>query len=95
MLLFHLQEKRVLIAGHCAFGIDTDMQNYVDNIYMKKSLACFVRDPEKMFFVRLAKLMPFLTPILIKVAKTSVVIINFLCEWMPSLMRNIEGSPHL
>ena len=46
--------------GCCAFGIDTDMQNDIDNIYLKKSVACFEMDPGKLPIVKLSNLMPFL-----------------------------------
>jgi hypothetical protein len=62
---------------------------------MKKSLACFAGDPEQMFAVRLSKLIPFLTPLLIKMMISSLKLINYLCALMPSLMRNVEGSPQL
>ncbi|CAF3793429.1 unnamed protein product [Rotaria sp. Silwood1] len=90
-----IKKKYELIVGHCAFGIDTDLQNDIDNMYMKKSLACFAHDPEKMFIVRLCKLMPFLIPLSIKIMNSSVVIINFLRILMPSMMRNVEGLPQL
>jgi hypothetical protein len=71
------------------------MQNDVDNIYMKKSLACFARDPEQMSFVRLTNIMPFFTPILIPIFKASFVVISTLRTWFPSLMKNVEGPPQL
>ncbi len=92
---FDLGEKCVLIVGHCAFGIDTDLQNDIDNIYMKKSISIFARDSEKMFIVRLCNLMPFLSSLVIKIMNSFLRTINFLCASMPSLMRNIEGSPQL
>jgi hypothetical protein len=85
----------ILISGHCAFGIDTDLQNDVDNVCMNKSLAIFSRDAEQMFAVRLANLMPFLIPLLIIIMKSSLTLINYLSTLMPSVMKNVQGSPHL
>ena len=62
---------------------------------MKKSMVSFARDPEKMFSVRLTKLMPVLIPILIKMMNMSVRFINFVQALMPSILRNIEGPPQL
>ena len=53
------------------------------------------RDPEKMFLLRLSKLMPFLKPLLIKIMKNILTFINFLKASMPTVMRNVEGSPHV
>ncbi|CAF4576422.1 unnamed protein product, partial [Rotaria sp. Silwood2] len=88
-------KKCVSIVGHCAFGIDTDLQNDIDNMYMKKSLASFVGDPEKMFMVRLANLMPWLIPVLIKIMNSLIALINLLHKLMPSIMVNVEGPPQL
>ena len=55
-----------LLIGHCAFGIKTDLQNDIDNVYMKRSLTLFSRDPEQMFIIRLSHLMPFLDPLIIQ-----------------------------
>ncbi|CAF2836633.1 unnamed protein product [Rotaria sp. Silwood2] len=94
--IFALYKRLTMdVIWHCAFGIDTDLQNDIDNIYMKKSLACFARDPEKMFIVRLSNLMPFLIPLLIKIMNSSVTLINFLHALMPSRMHNFEGPPQL
>ncbi|CAF1184641.1 unnamed protein product [Rotaria sordida] len=94
--IFALYKRLTMdVIWHCAFGIDTDLQNDNDNMYMKKSLACFSRDPEQMFFVRLANLMPFLIPLLIKIMTSSITLINFLHSLMPSMMHNIEGPPQL
>jgi hypothetical protein len=36
-----------LYSGRCAFGIDTDMQNDINNPYLQKSAAIFELDIEK------------------------------------------------
>ena len=81
--------------GHCAFGIDTDLQNDIDNIYMKKSLASFTGDPEKLLLVRLSNLLPFLTPFLLELTNISLKLINFIRTNAPSLMKNVEDPPQL
>jgi hypothetical protein len=83
------------LKGHCAFGIDTDLQNDIDNMYMKKSLAVFTGDPEKSFIVRLSNLMPFLSPLLIKFMNISLKLKNIIHRTIPSLMKNVEDPPRL
>lgn len=51
---------------------------------MQKSIACFSVDPEKLSIVKLSNLMPFLIPLLTKIAKVRVLIINTLHKMMPS-----------
>jgi hypothetical protein len=46
--------------GRCAFGIDTDMQNDVNNIYLQKSAEVFKIDGDQLPAVRLANLIPIL-----------------------------------
>ncbi|UJR20002.1 hypothetical protein I4U23_023136 [Adineta vaga] len=58
----------------CAFGIDTDMQNDIDNVYMKKSIACFEIDIEKLFIVKLSNVMPFLIPLLTQIFKIGLLV---------------------
>ncbi len=53
---------------------------------MQKSIACFSVDPEKLSIVKLSNLMPFLIPLLTKIAKVRVLIINTLHKMMPSLV---------
>lgn len=83
------------VLGHCAFGIDSDLQNDIDNIYFKKSMATFARDPEKMLMVRLSNLMSFLNPLLIKFMHTTIALIGFLRTSMPSLMGDVQDHPQV
>jgi hypothetical protein len=62
---------------------------------MKKSLAVFSRDPEKMSIVRLSRLIPALNPLLIKLMHSFITSINFLRTSIPSIMGNIEDPPQL
>ncbi|UJR11334.1 hypothetical protein I4U23_015515 [Adineta vaga] len=94
--IFTLYKRLTMdVIWHCAFGIDTDLQNDIDNSYMKKSLALFSRDPEKMFLVRISNLMPFFVPLLIQFMKYSIKLINLFKMLIPSLMTNLEGPPQL
>ena len=85
----------LLLVGHCAFGIDTDIQNEIDNMYMKKSSAVFARDFEKILIVRLSNLMPILDPLLVKMMDSFVILINFLRVSFPSLLGHLEDPPQL
>jgi hypothetical protein len=53
-----------IFLGQCAFGMDTDMQNDIDNIFLRKAQASIDENPEKYFLIKLGNLMPFLIPIL-------------------------------
>jgi hypothetical protein len=88
-------KKTILILGHCAFGIDTDLQNDIDNIYMRRSLAVFSRDYEQTSIVRLSNLIPSLNSLLIKLMDSVITLINFLRVSIPSIMGNIEDPPQL
>ncbi|UJR29508.1 hypothetical protein I4U23_010725 [Adineta vaga] len=46
------------------FGIESDMQNDIENIYLKKSAEVIEINYDKLFVVRLSNLMPFLKPFL-------------------------------
>lgn len=83
----------ILILGHCAFGVETDMQNDIDNIYMQKSMACFAVDIEKLFLVKLSNVMPFLTPVLNGMSKISMNVIEKMRELWPSLLKNAGELP--
>mgnify|MGYP002378798975 CR=1 FL=1 len=83
-----------LLIGHCAFGIKTDLQNDIDNVYMKRSLTLFSRDPEQMFIIRLSHLMPFLDPLIIQLFNITLKTVNFLSTKLPFLLKTTQESPH-
>jgi hypothetical protein len=58
---------------------------------MQKSMACFAIDTEKLPIVKLSNLMPFLIPLLTRIVKAYIFIINTLYKIVPSLMPNIES----
>ncbi|CAF3497399.1 unnamed protein product [Rotaria socialis] len=83
------------VIWHCAFGIDTDMQNDINNIYMQKSMACFATDAEKVFIVKLSNVMPFLIPLLTRVINIRISVVNQLRTLLPKLMHDVDDIPAL
>lgn len=55
-----LRGRDIFIArlGRCAFGIDTDMQNDTNNIYLRKAAGTFELDVDKLPIVKLTSLLP-------------------------------------
>ncbi len=51
-------------------------------------MACFALDTEKLPIVKLSNVMPFLIPLLTRIVKARVLIINTLHKMMPSLIPN-------
>ncbi|CAF0997330.1 unnamed protein product [Adineta steineri] len=77
----------------CAFGIDTDMQNDIDNIYMKKSIACFEIDIEKLFIVKLSNVMPFLIPLLSQIFRFSLLMTRIKQKWLSNNASKDDDKP--
>ena len=71
------------------------MQNDLDNIYMKKSMACFAIDTEKLPIVKLSYVMPFLIPILTQIVKIRIFIIHTLYKTVPSLVSEGRKYGHV
>jgi hypothetical protein len=69
------------------------MQNDLENIYMKKSIALFEIDPTKLPIVKLSNVMPFLNPVLIIIGRSLMAMTAALRKLVPSLMRNLQGLP--
>jgi hypothetical protein len=61
---------------------------------MKKCIACFSIDPEKLFVVKLSNVMPFLIPLLTQIVKICVLITNRLYKMMPSLVPDVASMAH-
>ncbi|CAF1280749.1 unnamed protein product [Rotaria magnacalcarata] len=78
---------------HCAFGIDTDMQNDVDNIYLKKSAETFAVDVDKLFIVKMTDLFPFVVNPFCKFYLGQVAIRRLLIRLFPVLSKYIEETP--
>lgn len=67
------------------------MQNDIDNEYMRKSMACFAVDTEKLPITKLSNLMPFLNPLLTQIVMARILIINKLHKMMPSFISNTDS----
>jgi hypothetical protein len=81
------------VSGRCAFGIDTDMQNDVNNIYLRKSAATFETDVDRLYIVKLASLLPCLECPIRYVYLGFLVIRRSLIRLMPNLSQYIEETP--
>ncbi|CAF3736246.1 unnamed protein product [Rotaria sordida] len=79
--------------GHSAFGIDTDMQNDIDNPFIVKTAYFFAVHPERIFLVKLSYLMPWLTPILTLFVHSIIALFNGLRYLAPSFMNQFEEIP--
>ncbi|CAF2085859.1 unnamed protein product [Rotaria magnacalcarata] len=69
------------------------MQNDVDNIYMEKSAASVSVQLDKLFVVKLSNVMPFLIPLLTRLIKVHMFLVDKLRGMIPWLMRNVEDLP--
>ncbi|CAF0908761.1 unnamed protein product [Rotaria sordida] len=78
---------------HSAFGIDTDMQNDIDNPFIVKTAYFFAVHPERIFLVKLSYLMPWLTPILTLFVHSIIALFNGLRYLAPSFMNQFEEIP--
>jgi len=83
----------VFYLGRCAFGIDTDMQNDVDNIYLKKSAETFQLDVDKLSIVKLTNLLPFFVNPFRYLYLSQVAVRRALIKLIPSLSSYIEETP--
>ena len=53
-------------------------------------MACFATDNEKLFIVKLSNLMPFLIPLLIRIVRARIFIVDTLCQIVPSLLDKVD-----
>ncbi|CAF1467819.1 unnamed protein product, partial [Rotaria sordida] len=79
----------------CAFGIDTDVQNDINNPYLQKAIAVFQIDFDELLFIRLGNLLPFLARPLYGIFFAIGFICNKLVKWIPFLSNYIEEYPHV
>ncbi|CAF1007481.1 unnamed protein product [Adineta ricciae] len=77
---------------HCAFGIDTDMQNDVDNEMMAKAAVIFKQDVERMSLTKLSYLMPWLTPILTRFLLFQTVLFHTLHRLAPTIFPDLTDK---
>jgi hypothetical protein len=82
-----------LCSGHCAFGIDTDMQNDINNPYLQKSAAMFKTDNERLLLFKLCNLMPFLARPLHGIVFGLTNGGKILIKLIPSLSNYVEEIP--
>ena len=54
---------KCIIVGRCAFGIETDMQNDIDNMFLQKAQLTIDLNPDHLMLIKLANLFPFLGPL--------------------------------
>lgn len=85
--------ERIGFVGRCAFGIDTDMQNDVDNIYMKKSAETFELDIDQLSIVKLTSLLPFCASLFRYFYLSQVAVRRVLIRFIPALSTYIEETP--
>ncbi|UJR16825.1 hypothetical protein I4U23_003724 [Adineta vaga] len=74
---------------HCAFGIDTDMQNDLDNEIMTKAAFVFKQDVERMLLSKLSYLMPWLTPYLGHIVLCQTALFHYLHKLAPSIFPDL------
>lgn len=79
--------------GRCAFGIDTDMQNDTENIYMKKSAGVFELDIDRLSIVKLTNLFPCFENPFRHFYLGQVAVRRFLIRLFPLLGQYIEETP--
>ena len=89
LLLLKISFDFDLLLGHCAFGIDTDMQNDLDNEFMVKAATIFKQDIERMLLTKLSYLMPWLTPILAKLVLCQMALFRILHKLVPTIFPNV------
>jgi hypothetical protein len=83
----------IIFKGRCAFGIDTDVQNNVNNLFLIKSANFFEDNHEKLFIVRLSYLMPWLVPLLTQIIRIQMTIFIGLRLIIPRFMNRFEELP--
>jgi len=69
------------------------MQNDIDNVYLKKSVAASVMNLQRLPIVQLSNLIPFLSPLLEYVFLGHLMAIGALSKLIPSLKNYVEEMP--
>lgn len=78
------------IEGRSAFGIESDMQNDEENLYLKKSSQVIEMNFDRLWIVQLNNLMPFLQPFLIRYFLIQLKLIRWFNDRFPSLSDFVE-----
>lgn len=79
--------------GRCAFGIDTDVQNDTNHIYLRKSAGIFELDIDKLSIVKLTNLFPCFENPLRYIYLGQVAVRRALIQLFPVLGDYIEETP--
>jgi hypothetical protein len=76
--------------------MDTDMQNDIDNLFMRKCKLAVDDNPERLFLTKLGNLMPFSIPILLYVMVGQMLLGTLIRAVAPAwFLPQIEGLPAL
>jgi hypothetical protein len=82
--------------GRCAFGMNTDMQNDIDNTFMRKCKLTVDDNPERLPLIKLGNLMPFFIPILLYAMVGQMLLSRLIRAVVPTwFLPQIEGLPAL
>ncbi|CAF1102353.1 unnamed protein product [Adineta steineri] len=95
--IYELYQRLTMdVICHCAFGIDTDMQNDVDNDLMTKAAVIFKQDIERMPLSKLSYLMPWSTSLLAQFAHSQIALFHCLHKIAPTIFPDlVEKIPRL
>lgn len=85
---FHLY-----LSGRCAFGIDTDLQNDVNNPYLQKAGEVFKFDFDASPLVKFSNLIPALARPMHDIFFGIGDLTELLGKWMPALSTYIQEHP--
>ena len=84
----------VISLGRCIFGMNTDMQNDIDNAFLRKCKLAVDDNPERLFLTKLGNLMPGLIPILPYFMIAQTRISEFIHATLPTwLLPQLKGVP--
>jgi hypothetical protein len=82
-----------LFSGRCAFGIDTDMQNDINNPYLQKLDEIVKKQSDEFLVFRLANLFPFLARPLNFIVFGLTGVRSFLIKLLPFLSNYLKEIP--
>ncbi|CAF0825035.1 unnamed protein product [Adineta ricciae] len=92
--IYQLYKRMTMdVICRCAFGIDTDMQNDTENIYLKKSAGAFELDIDQLLIVKLTNLLPIFIQPFRYFYLFQIAIRRALIRFIPFLKDYIEETP--
>ncbi|UJR17323.1 hypothetical protein I4U23_004218 [Adineta vaga] len=81
---------------HCAFGMNTDMQNDINNVFLHKCKLAVDDNPERLPMTKLGNLMPILIPFLLLLMRGQMFLGKIIRAILPTLfLPQLEGVPAL